>query len=157
MDLITIGCKLPHGLWLEVGIEHAPGVWGSSVRGPKYVRVLLNGTHAEFQKKAPTIQPVATLNPEPGLTQIPKNVWEDWIASPTKSSPGGMGFNHPARKNNLIFVVPDTKEDAVAVLQAMEKLRTGFEPLDPDKLPELIEEAPVDGRPQLGKRPVRKD
>ena len=157
MELITIGCKLPHGLWLEVGIEHAPGVWGSSVRGPKYVRVKLNGTHAEFQKKAPTIQPIATLNPEPGLTQIPKTVWEDWIAKPTKDFKGGMGYAHPARKNNLIFVVPDAKEEATAVLQASESLRTGFEPLDPSKLPELIEEAPVDGRPQLGSRPIRKD
>jgi hypothetical protein len=157
MDLITIGCKLPHGIWLEVGIEHVEGVWGASIRGPKYARVLLNGTHAEFQKKAPTIQPVATLNPEPGLTQIPKQVWDDWIAPPTKSSRGGMGYAHPARKNNLIFVVPDEKAEATAVLQAVESLRTGFEPIDPNNLPKDILEAPVEGRPQLGKTPVRKD
>lgn len=149
MELITIGCKLPHGLWLEVGIEHTAGVWGSSVRGPKYTRVLINGTHAEWQKRAPTIQPVATLKPEPGLTQIPKPIWDAWV--------GGMGKTHPARLNNLIFVVPNQKEEAKAVLQAVEALRSGFEPLDPDKLPDLIEEAPVDGRPQLGKKPVRKD
>ena len=158
MELIRIGCKLPHGLWLEVGIERVPGVWGGSHRGPKYARVLLNGTHAEFQRKAPTIQPVATLNPEPGLTDIPKEIWDAWIAEPAKDGTGGgFGYRHPARLNNLIFVVPKSKDDAKAVLQAVESLRTGFEPLDPDKLPDLIEEAPVDGRPQLGKRPVRKD
>lgn len=157
MELIRIGCKLPHGLWLEVGLERVEGVYGSTHRGPKYLRVLLNGTHAEFQRKAPTIQPVATLNPEPGLTDIPKSLWEDWIAAPTKSNKGGMGYAHPARVNNLIFVVPDVKEEATAVLQAVESLRTGFEPLDPNKLPDLIEEAAVEGRPQLGNRPVRKD
>lgn len=149
MELIRIGCKLPHGMWLEVGIDRVPGVWGSSHRGPKYARLLLNGTHAEWQKKAPTIQPVASLNPEPGLTDIPKDIWDAWC--------DGMGKTHPARLNNLIFVVPKNKDEANAVLKAAESLRTGFEPLDPDKLPDLIEEAPVDGRKQIGKRPVRKD
>lgn len=149
MELIRIGCKLPSGLWLEVGVEHTEGAWGGVVNGPKYAKVLLNGTHAEWMKKAPTIQPVASLNPEPGLTDIPKAIWDAWIE--------GMGKSHPARLNNLIFVVPKQKEEATAVLQAVESLRSGFEPLDPDKLPDLIEEAPVDGRPQLGKKRVRKD
>jgi len=151
MELIRIGCKLPHGLWLEIGVEHTEGAWGGVVNGPKYAKVLLNGTHAEGMKRVPTIQPVASLNPEPGLTDIPKDVWDAWIAE------GGMGFRHPARLNNLIFVVPKGKEDAKAILQAVESLRSGFEPLDPNKLPELIEEAPVEGRPQLGTRPVRRD
>ncbi len=149
MELITIGCKLAHGIWLEVGLEHTPGVWGASVRGPKYVRVLLNGTHAEWQKKAPTIQPVATLNPEPGLTQIPKDVWEAWCQ--------GMGKTHPARLNSMIFVVPKDTGAAKDVLQAAKDSRSGYEPIDPNRLPSQILEAPVDGRPQLGKAPVRKD
>lgn len=148
--LITIGCKLPHGLTLEVGLEKLPtGIWGAPIQGEKYRKATLNGTHAEFMKRNPTIQPVATLNPEPGLTQIPEDFWEEWCK--------GQGKSHPSRLNNMIFVVPDAKEDATAVLQAVESLRTGFEPLDPDKLPDLIEEAPVQGRPQLGSKPVRQD
>jgi hypothetical protein len=35
-ELITIGCKLPHGLKIEVGIDHIPGVWDSVANGPNY-------------------------------------------------------------------------------------------------------------------------
>jgi hypothetical protein len=147
MELIRIGCKLPHGIWLEVGIEHTPGVWGAPIQGPKYAKVLLNGTHAEWMKRAPSIQPVATLTPEPGLTDIPKEIWDAWCE--------GQGKTHPARLNNLIFVVPKNKEDAKAVLQAVESLRTGFEPLDPNALPPEVLEAKVDGRKPLGKAPIR--
>ena len=66
-ELITIGCKLPHGLKIEVGIEHIPGVWGSVARGPNYASAVINGWYVEHQKTAPTIQPIATLDPEPGL------------------------------------------------------------------------------------------
>lgn len=148
--LVTIGCKLPHGLTIEVGlVSLEKGTWGAPVEGPKYRKATLNGTHAEWMKRNPTIQPVATLNPEPGLTQIPEDLWEEWCK--------GQGKAHPARLNNTIFVVPDSKEDATAVLQAVESLRTGFEPIDPDRLPDQLEEAPVEGRPQLGSKPVRKD
>jgi hypothetical protein len=148
--LVTIGCKMPHGLTLEVGLEQLPqGIWGAPIQGKKYRKATLNGTHAEFMKRNPTIQPVATLNPEPGLTQIPEDFWEEWCK--------GQGKTHPARLTGVIFVVPDVKEEADAVLYDAQSLKSGFEPLDPDKLPELIEEAPVDGRPQLGSKPVRKD
>ena len=89
------------------------------------------------------------MNPEPGRTQIPQDLWLAWCE--------GMGEHHPARKNGLLFVVPDDKAGAKSALRDVEAKKTGFEPLDPNKLPEQIEEAPVEGRPQLGSRPVRRD
>lgn len=151
MELVTIACKLPHGLKIEVGIHQPPGVWGAPVQTAKYRTATLNGHHAEWMKKAPNIQPVATLDPEPGLTQIPLDLWEEWIAE------GGMGHTHKAVLNGLIWVVPKDKGAARDLADAAKFLKTGFEPIDPDRLPEGVLEAPVQNRPQLGKTPVRRD
>lgn len=150
-ELVTIACKLPHGLVIEVGLAQPAGMWGAPIQTKAYRKATLNGTHAEWMKKAPNIQPVATLNPEPGLTQIPKDLWEEWI------SEGNMGYAYPGRLNGLIWVVPKDKGEARDIEQAAKYLKTGFEPLDPDALPEGVLEAPVQNRPQLGKTPVRRD
>ena len=68
-----------------------------------------------------------------------------------------MGKHHPARKNGLLFVVPDDKAGAKSALRALEGRKTGFEPIDPNKLPEGVEEAPVLGREPIGSKPVRQD
>jgi hypothetical protein len=148
-ELITIGCKLPHGMKIEVGIEHIPGVWGSVSKGPNYACAVLNGWYSEHQKNHPNIQPIAMLDPEPGRTQIPKDLWLVWC--------DGMGKHHPARNNGLLFVVPDDKAGAKSALRDVEGRKTGFEPVDPNKLPEQIEEAPVLGREPIGNKPVRQD
>ena len=145
-ELITIASNLPHGLIIEVGLERQPGIWGSVARGPNYARATLNGWNSTHP---PGIQPIATLTPQPGLTQIPKDLWDAWC--------DGMGKHHPARKNGLITVVPNDKAGVKAAVRDVAQKRTGFEPLDPDKLPEQIEEAPVEGRAQLGTKPVRRD
>jgi hypothetical protein len=147
-ELITIACHMPTGLRIEVGIERIPGVWGSVSKGPNYATATLNGWNSNH---AAGIQPIATLKPQPGLTQIPKDLWEAWCQ--------GMGKFHPARLNGLIVVVPNPSDKAgvKSAVRDVAAKRTGFEPLDPDKLPEQIEEAPVVGRAQLGAKPVRKD
>ena len=149
MELVTIACKMPHGLVLEGGYGHIPGQWGSIIKTDKYFRVALNGWHAEHQKNYPKIQYTAELNPPPGLTQIPRDVWDAWCL--------GQGKDHPARKNGLIFELREDKASAKAQVRDVEAKKTGLEPLDPNKLPEAIEEAPVEGRAQIGIKPVRRD
>jgi len=149
MELVTIACKLPGGLVLEGGYENVPGQWGSFVKTDKYFSVTLNGWYAEYMKKHPHIQPIAMLDPEPGLTQIPRDVWDAWRQ--------GAGKDHPAVKNGLIFEMRDDKASQKAQLRDVAAKKTGFEPLDPNKLPSEILEAPVLGRPPLGNAPVRQD
>ena len=147
-ELITIACHLPQGLRIEVGIERVPGVWGSVSKGPNYATATLNGWSS---RNTPGVQPIATLTPLPGLTQIPKDLWDAWCE--------GMGKFHPARLNGLIKVVPNASDKAglKSAVNDVAAKRTGFEPVDPNKLPDQIEEAPVVGRDPIGNKPVRKD
>jgi hypothetical protein len=145
-ELVTIACHMPQGLRIEVGIERIPGVWGSVSKGPNYATATLNGWNSTNPSD---IQPIATLTPQPGLTQIPKDLWDVWCER--------MGKFHPARLNKLITVVPNASDKAgmKSAVRDVAAKRTGFEPLDPNKLPEGVEEAPVLGRRPLGSRPVR--
>jgi hypothetical protein len=147
MELVTIACKSPHGLTIEGGYEYGPG--GNKIKTDKYFNVTLNGYWSEWMKLHPNIQPVASLNPEPGITQIPKDVWEAWCV--------GQGKTHPMRLNGFIFELRDDEASGKTQLREMEGRKVGFEPIDPDKLPDQLEEAPVEGRPQLGSKPVRLD
>lgn len=145
-DTVTIACKLPHGLVLELGYEI---VNNGVVRSDKYKSYVLKGTNSNLVIAG---QP-AILNPEPGVTpNIPKDFWDAWIAAPTKENPrGGQGFRHPAFKNGLIFVIPKDAGAAKELQAEVRKVRSGFEPLDPNKMPEGVTESPVDGRPRLTK------
>lgn len=150
-EFVTVACKLPSGLMIEVGFEYPKddrgGVMGANVtRSEGYRRFALNGSNSTLVMAG---QP-AELNPAPGITQVPKDIWDAWVAPPAKGSRGGMGFRHPAVKNGLIVVVP-AETDADTVRMSLETRRSGLEPLDPNKLPADIEEAPVDGRVRLSK------
>lgn len=143
-EMVTIACKLPHGLIIEVGYEIPKDDKGASigtniVKTDNYKAVTLKGWNSNLVMAG---QP-ALLNPEPGVTEVPKDIWEAWVAGP--------GKRHPAVRNNLIYVVrkdaPSAKDQALAA----RVLRSGFEPLDPNKMPEGVTEAPVDGRPRLTK------
>jgi hypothetical protein len=137
MELVTIACKLPHGLVLEGGYEFVPGQWGSLIKTDKYFKVTLNGWYAEHMKNFPRIQPIAELNPPPGLTQIPKEIWLAWLQ--------GAGKHHPAVKNGLIFEMREDKASQKSQLKEMEQKAAPFLPLDPNKLPEGVEKADFSG------------
>lgn len=136
MEMVTIACKTPHGLVLEVGYDI---INNGVVRSDKYKSFTLKGTNSNLVIAG---QP-AMLNPEPGVTpNIPKDFWEAWLASKA-------GKNHPAVKNGLIFVIPKDVGAAKELQTEVRKVRSGLEPLDPNKMPEGVEELPVDGRPRL--------
>jgi hypothetical protein len=138
METVDIAAKLPHGLVLEVGYRI---VNNGVVRSDKYQSFTLKGWNSNLIMAG---QP-AVLNPEPGITKnVPKDIWDAWVASPA-------GKNHPALKNGLVYVIPKDQKNAEAMAQAHSVLRSGLEPLDPNKMPEGVEEAPVEGRPRLTK------
>jgi len=146
-ETVTIACKLPHGLTIEVGYEVPRDPRGNAqpfiVKTDKYAAVTLNGWNSNLIVQA-NQSPIAPLHPEPGITNgVPKDLWEAWLA--------GAGKRHPAVLNGLIYVVrtdaPSAKSQAADVRQR----KSGLEPLDPNKMPEGITEAPVDGRPRLTK------
>jgi len=113
---VTVGCKFPNGLMLELG---KPGV----SEGPHaYRRVFLKGANTAL------IQNVAGGY---GLTEVDADFWEAWKKK----------FQHlSAIRDGHVFAQAD-----VASAQAMaiehEKERTGMEPLDPNALPREDPEA----------------
>lgn len=137
-DKVTIACKLPHGLVLEVDYKI---VNNGVVQGENYQRVTLNGTN-DNNPKGLIMAPPSVLNPEPGITKgVSKDLWEEWLKK--------AGKNHPAVKNHLIYVLMDDADSAADQIAASASLRSGLEPLDPTKMPEGVTEAPVIGRPVM--------
>lgn len=65
-EKVNIGCKLPHGLALEIGIDKA----GFPVEG--YQCFVLQGLNK------------ARKGAKHGSTLVPKTVWESWLAKNTK-------------------------------------------------------------------------
>lgn len=141
MEIVKIGCKLPHGLTLEIGYQTHIKVDNRLVPQYKqlenYQAVTLKGSNSLIVAGA-----AALLNPDPGITEVPKDFWDAWLAST-------QGKQNIARKNGLIFVVPDDAASAKAQSIDVKALRSGLEPMDPSQLPEEVTEKPVDGRPPL--------
>lgn len=136
-ETVDIACKLPNGLVLEVGYAI---VNNGVVRSDKYKAITLKGCNANLVIAG---QP-AVLNPEPGITaNVPKDLWDAWLET--------AGKLHPAVRNNLIYVVRKDAGSAKSQADAARHLRSGLEPLDPNKMPAGVTEAPVDGRPRLTK------
>lgn len=93
-DVVFVGCKLPNGLLLQVGHEAVEIAGANSSE-------LVGGY---------------------GLTPVPKDFWEAWVAEHRSYEP---------LRNDLIFV-QGKKDDAKA--QAKEQAETkGIEGVNPDK------------------------
>lgn len=105
---VTVGCKLPNGLILEMG---KPG-------DSNYTQVVLKGANQ------------ANLVGGYGLTS---NVSKEFMAVWLKSHSW-----LPAVRDGLVFV-EDNEANATALALDGEKLKTGFERLDPTKMPEGLE------------------
>jgi hypothetical protein len=144
MRTVKIACKLPHGLTLEGGYSF---VNNTMVKAENYFKVVLKGYHAAWAERNPLIQPIAQLEYEPGITEIDENIWRAWCE--------GQGKTHPARINGLVAELREDKASAKTQVREMVALKTGLEPLDPDKLPDEILEAKVAGRAPIGKAPIR--
>ncbi len=109
---VEIGCKLPHGIWLELISEG--NLTNPAPAGPK---VRLRGAND-------TSVYVGT-NPANGafaITTVDKSFWDTWYARNKDLS---------FVKNGAVFVAENAK-DAAAMAKDQKGAKTGFEPLSPD-------------------------
>lgn len=144
-ERIKIGCRLPNGYTLEVGLQ-------TSVRGgpqnrpitqiarkDNYQRVKLKGTHSHTATmRAQKIQVPSILAPEPAFTLIPKDLWDQWKKEHPRNGP---------LKNGDIFEVKDEKNTEAQVLDSMAK-PAPLAPIDSTKIikvgSDVIEKAKFD-------------
>lgn len=137
-DTVSIACKMPHGLKIEVGFRILNN---GVVYGENYKTATLKGWNDNNPKNLLMAAP-SLLNPDPGITRgVSKDLWEAWLKE--------GGKNHPAVKNHLIYVLLPDADSAADQMDAAKSLKSGLEPLDPTKLPEGVTEAPVQGRPSM--------
>lgn len=114
MPLVTIGCKLPQGLIIEMGYKTVPG---GTVQGPDYKRVRLRGPNMHHLAGAP-----APANLAPGLTHnVDEAFFDAWVKSHADTN---------IVKNKLVFKAVDKSEAEARALDVTEQ-KTGMEPLDP--------------------------
>jgi hypothetical protein len=115
-NTLSVGCKLPHGIHLDI-----------RVLGQPTRRVTLKGTNS---LNTGLIR-VATIGGYAVTEDVPKEFFEEWMK---------RNAEHPAVKNNLIFA-----HGQLASVRSMgdelEDQETGLEPINPNALPKGVENA----------------
>lgn len=111
MEFVTVACKVPNGLLLEVpGDERRIKLNGS--------RPLVNDLGREVSN--------FDIEAGAGLTQVPKDFYDKWKEHYKDYEP---------LKNQLIISAGDQKA-TVGEAVAMESVKSKLEPLDPEKIEE---------------------
>lgn len=135
-ETVTVACKLPAGLILrlhrmEETQEPVMGGGSRTVRQARQVgeSVRING-NAHPQNKAPRHQIVDGADFGYALTpNVPKAFWDQWLE---------QNKDHAAVKNGLLFAHVEHRS-VEAEAREKEKVRSGMERLNPEKLPKNIE------------------
>lgn len=138
-DTVTIGCKLPAGLVLEVGLQTVTKdengkILGVSIqRLANYARYIIRGwNHHSFEMRKQLVASKSTagvphgMNTTPFLNRnVPKALWEEWKATHKGSW---------LLKNEILFEVA-SGDEASAALRVSESGKTPeiFKPLDSTK------------------------
>lgn len=123
-QLVTVCCKLPHGLILELAElrKEAPLMGGGGevdVYRPTGERVTITGSGGKHDKSPNPGRVVAGY----GLTDISAEFWNKWAAQ-------NKGF--PPLAKGLLFAQA-TRDKAGSQAKEHAALKTGMEPLDADK------------------------
>lgn len=112
-EQVLVGCKLPHGLYLD--LRDKLGNLVERFRLPGNASFTLPNPNRKF--KNPTTVSGDTFTP------IPKKFWEEWY---------GLNKNHPAVKSGAIYFAKD-RNSAYDMASEHEKENVGFDKIDPDK------------------------
>ncbi len=127
--LVTVACKLPHGLILELEEEFKDKepVMGGGFREVKRWRkngkaVVVNGARLPFNAPySPNVQEGV------GLTfGVDADFFAEWLKQKKDYPPVALG---------MIYAETST-EKAIDHAREMSALKSGFEPIDPDNMPE---------------------
>lgn len=119
-NLISVGCKLPQGLIIEVGYKAVPG---GIERGADYQKVTLAGAnqHSIITGSLRTPSPGDL---RPGITNnVDEALFDRWVADHQDSN---------IVRNGLVFKAKNAGE-ATAKANDVAKKRTGMEAVDPTK------------------------
>ena len=114
-NTVTVACKLPFGMKLEVGRPGEDGYQTHTLKGTRRKGAILDAT-GQF-----------TLN------VLPAAFWRDWMSCTVKDAAGkvvakGANASLPAVKNGMIYVHED-RASVEAYCADHTQLRTGLEPL----------------------------
>jgi hypothetical protein len=136
-DTVTVACKMPHGIELRAyrmveAAEPSPG--GSRLvqkaeQIPGSFTVMGNSYPEGGAPRASRMEGGYALTPG-----VPKKLWEQWLADNKDS---------PMVRNGLIFA-HGSERNALAEAREKEKVKSGFERLDPAALPGGIKRATED-------------
>lgn len=135
-EFVTVGCRLPNGMTLEVGFSttarNAGGAPFARYRQhADYQAVTLKGTGQHLFVRHPATRKVITTLPsqreaEPWLNQVPKDFWDRWSKEHADSW---------LLKSGQLFVIP--KPDAATIKAASADAQATspavFQPLDPSQ------------------------
>lgn len=133
---VTVACKLPNGLFLDLmgeeEIEMMPSNSGpvKQVRRQLLKRQFVRGVAAErrLDRGDDNGKPIEhggldIVQGGYGLTfDVDASFWDAWLA---------QNQNYPPVKNGLIFAT--TKDKAASRAREQEEIRSGLEPIDPEK------------------------
>lgn len=128
-EQIKIGCRLPAGYTLEIGLSTTVQANGRPItqvnRREDYQRVYLKGTHSHtVALRRQKIQVPSIGKPEPAYTMVDAAFWERWKK------------DHPRAailRTNDIFEVVDVKNTAAIQLDVMARPQP-LAPIDPTKI-----------------------
>ena len=133
-ETITIGCRLPNGLTIEVGYTTTQrGAGGTPyvayIKGADYQKFTLKGTNQHLHIRGPNGKVLATLpsarDREPYINVgVPKDLWDRWSKEHQDSW---------LLKSGQLFVVPKPADTKAVVADAKATSSAIFEPLDPSK------------------------
>jgi hypothetical protein len=145
METVSVGCRLPNGIRLEVGFSVSERGNGGAPfamvrKSENYKSFLIKGTNQHLIVRDQTRKPIAVLpnqaNREPYVNSVPKDFWDRWVKD--NSDKNGKPTSWHLTSGNL-FVIP--KDDAstlkAAVVDAKATSAPIFEPLDPSKTMKL--------------------
>jgi hypothetical protein len=116
--MVLVGCKLPHGLNLDLYDA------GNNLKHRQKLRGIM-GFHIPNPDRK-------FVNPETSfghtITPVPRAHWDAWLEK---------NKNHPAIVNGFIYVAK-SQSDAVAIAKEHENELTGAEQLDPKKQGDVV-------------------
>lgn len=140
METVSVGCRLPNGLRIEVGFTVSDKGEGGAPfamyrKLPSYGSHLLRGTNQQLLVRDQTRKVVAMLpnqrDREPYINHnVPKDIWDRWYKLNDKSWFITSGN---------IFLVPKTDSSTVkaVTLDNAAKSKPIFEPIDPSQTMKL--------------------
>jgi hypothetical protein len=124
---LTIGCKLPSGLRLELG----------NAQDSNYKLVDLNGANqGEYRGRNENGKIFhSTTEQGFGLTKVDSDFWEAWKKR--------YAVNATKWLRDGVLFVAESPDEAKGIAADQSEVATGFEQLNPDKLPAGIQNRPA--------------